>query len=284
MVAVALVEEDAVGLPNRLAVPALLSLRVARLDARASRADLAAADLSAASSACLASAAAFAAIASAASPSFLFSWWIGSLPVPCRLAGERATVQLPTFSLSTPMPFGSSHPNGDLLDAAAGEPRASTVDAAATSVAIFFSSDDLEGRSIAAAAAAAAALSFIADAAETVCTGDAPSGWLALAADLAAILRRVPTSGRARGGEETAYLAPPNRMGCCFFPVLVELDEEGVRMRGVASCVSKAGPESDGPSSPTAVRVRDAGTSKKALPGAILVVVANAVLRRGVTV
>ena len=73
-------------------------------------------------------------------------------------------------------------------------------------------------------------------------------------------------------------------MGGFFFPVLAELDEEGVRMRGVASSVGGTGPESDGPSYPTAVRVGDAGTSKEALPGAILVVVANAVLRRGMRV
>ena len=48
--------------------------------------------------------------------------------------------------------------------------------------------------------------------------------------------------------------------------------------------MGKAVPESDGPSSPAAVRVGDAGTSKEALPGAILVVVANAVLCRSVRV
>lgn len=71
-------------------------------------------------------------------------------------------------------------------------------------------------------------LSFPASAAETVCTGDIPSGLVAAPAPASSetLLLVRPISGRGRGGDEIASLPPPNRQADRRVAATVE--EQGV--------------------------------------------------------
>ena len=128
-----------------------------------------------------------------------------------------------------PPPLEPIDPSGDLLRAGTGVESgpgagAGALDAAAAAATLSSRGDLKAGRDT-----AAAVLPLLAVAAETVCTGEDPSGFIAAAPLSYEILRRAPPSGRGRGGEEIAPPAPANRMGGRSFPAFDELVDEGVR-------------------------------------------------------
>ena len=136
-----------------------------------------------------------------------------------------------------PAPFAPIDPSGDLLRSGMGVeararpgPGAGALDTfavgAAAAAATLLSTGD---RKAVPSVTVAALLPLLAALAETVCTGDDPSGFIAAAAVSDEILRRASPSGRGRGGEEIAPRAPANRMGGRLFPAVAELVDEGVR-------------------------------------------------------